>query len=287
VIHHFGEMPVRYVDFARAKGIKVVLAELRGGMGVRPRHVLAAQQAIIRSAQKFLPANVSGRLKLDIYTRVDAAIALTPWEAYLMEHILGCPQERLHIIPNGVEREFFDAPPVPKADWLVCTATIHPRKRVVELAKAAVDAQVRVRIIGEPYSDTDAYYREFLSVVNAHPNYVLYEGGIHDRARLASIYRDARGFVLVSYVETLSLSALEAAATQCPLMLTNLPWARTTFGDQAFYCPNTSNIRVLGADLRCFYDSAPSRTTSYVPLRWDEVARQLHMVYQRLLSPST
>ena len=41
-------------------------------------------------------------------------------------------------------------------------------------------------------------------------------------------YREARGFVLLSAMESLSLSALEAAACECPLFLSDLPWARSS-----------------------------------------------------------
>ena len=52
----------------------------------------------------------------------------------------------LHVVPNGVEDEFFETTPTPKTDWVICTATIHPRKRVLELAEAAVQARVPVWI---------------------------------------------------------------------------------------------------------------------------------------------
>lgn len=284
LIHHFGEIPTRYLDLARDKGIKVVLGELRGGMGVRPRSVLSMQKAIIRSAQAILPQTILGRLKFDTYRRVDAAIALTPWEAYLMEKVLGCPKHRLFIVPNGVEDEFFDTSPVGKSDWIVCTATIHPRKRVLELALAAVQAKVPVWVIGCPYSEREDYYQRFLSVARAHPEFVRYQGGISDRPSLAAIYREARGFALVSAVETLSLSALEAAASGCPILLTDLPWSRTTFGEHVFYCENTANPDVIAGNLRRFYEAAPSTTPSYVPLRWKEVGEKLKTVYQDVLS---
>src|SRR6185503_2412225 len=102
--------------------------------------------------------------------------------------------------------------------WLVCTAIITERKRVLELAQAALHAQTPIWIIGKPYSETDPYFQEFLALAKTHPEVIRYEGAISDRQRLAQIYREARGFVLLSKWESLSLSALEAAACGCPVL---------------------------------------------------------------------
>lgn len=201
-----------------------------------------------------------------------------------MQKTLGCPKQRLYVVSNGVEDEFFETTPTPKTNWVICTATIHPRKRVLELAEAAVQARVPVWIIGKPYSESESYYQRFLLISKTHPELVRYEGAINDRRTLAAIYRGARGFALVSSVETLSLSALEAAASRCPLMLTDLRWARTTFGAHAFYSKNTAAPPLIARDLRRFYERAPSATHSYVPLRWAQIAEQLKEVYQGVLS---
>ena len=39
-------------------------------------------------------------------------------------------------------------------------------------------------------------------------------------------------------MESLSLSALEAAACGCPVLLSDLPWARTVFGQSALVLPS-------------------------------------------------
>ena len=182
---------------------------------------------------------------------------------------------------------FFQAPVEekvePGADCLVCTAAIHPRKRVLELAEAAIIAQVPVWIIGKPYAESDSYYRRFLEVQKGHPELIRYEGGISDRTRLAQIYRQARGFVLLSTMESLSLSALEAAASKRPLLLTDLPWARTVFGDDAAYATGSMHPESLAPILRRFFENAPSMKSSFKPLNWDEVAERFQALYTKML----
>src|SRR6185312_16771329 len=133
---------------------------------------------------------------------------------------------------------------------------ITERKRVLELAQAAALAKTPVWILGKPYAESDPYARRFLAFARQNPQTVRYEGAISDRTQLARIYREARGFVLLSTMETLSLSSSEAAACECPLLLSDLPWARTTYKEHALYCPITSISRTA-ACLRQFYDLAP------------------------------
>jgi glycosyltransferase involved in cell wall biosynthesis len=200
-----------------------------------------------------------------------------------MSYMFGAPKEKVHVVANGVEEVFLHSQPASRGQWLISTATITERKRVLELAEAAVAAKTPLWIIGKPYVDSDPYAQRFLAVARQNPQIIRYEGAISDRAQLARIYREARGFVLLSTMESLSLSALEAAACECPLLLSDLPWARTTFKEDASYCAITS-IPQTAACLRNFYDSAPRQKLPPKPPTWIEIAAQLKVVYERVLS---
>ncbi|MGO9586208.1 MAG: glycosyltransferase family 4 protein [Limisphaerales bacterium] len=216
------------------------------------------------------------------YQLADACVALTSWEAHLMRYLFGAPAENVHVVPNGVEDVFSQSPAAQRGKWLVCMATIAVRKRVLELAEAAVQAQIPVWIIGKAYSESDAYAQAFFQLARREPRWIRHQGALDDRAKLAQVYREARGFVLLSAMESLSLSALEAAACECPLLLADLPWARSTFGEHARYCPITSPERTVEY-LRTFYDQAPSLKPPPKPLTWLMVGRQLKELYEQLL----
>jgi hypothetical protein len=111
-----------------------------------------------------------------------------------------------------------------------------------------------------------------------------YEGPIQDREKLARVYREARGFVLLSAMESLSLSALEAAACECPLLLSRLPWATTFFHESACYCSINSPATRTAPFLRQFYDAAPGLKPPPRPPTWLEVGQQLKRLYEMLLS---
>jgi len=283
IIHYFGRPSIPYVTLAQAKGIRIVMAELLTGLGSRSPRVLPFQKAAIGFAQATLPGIATGRFAWDAYRKVDALIAGTSWEAHLMSYIFGAPKSKVHVVLNGVEEVFRQSPATQRGQWLVCTATIAPRKRVLELAQAAVSANTPIWIIGKPYTDSDPYAQQFFALARQHPKIIRYEGSISDRAQLARIYREARGFVLLSTMESLSLSSGEAAACQCPLLLSDLPWARTTYQEHATYCPITSISRTA-ACLRQFYDAAPDLKIPPKPPSWIEIGQQFKGIYGQILN---
>lgn len=284
ILHYFGRLPTHLLRIARAKGIKVVLGELLTGQGSRPAWQLWGQRQTMRLLRALAPARLTQSLRWESHRLADASVALTAWEARLLNYLFDAPTERIHVIPNGVEGVFLESLPAKRGQWLICTAIITERKRVLELARAAVQAQTPLWVIGQAFAESDAYAREFVGLARAHPQSLRFEGPIADRAALARAYRESRGFVLLSACESLSLSALEAAACECPLLLSDLPWATTTFKDRATYCPVSGSTRLTARVLRQFYEAAPGLPVPPRPLSWLEVAKQLKALYATLLA---
>jgi glycosyltransferase involved in cell wall biosynthesis len=263
------------------------MSELLTGLGSRSPSGIAVQRFITRLIRKCGPPAYWAKMGWDAYAKADRIIALTDWEAELMRCVFDAPANRVKVVPNGVAEEFLadSGSTVARGKYLVCAATITERKRIVETALAALEAGTPLWIIGRPYAETDPYAQRFFTLAKEHSDLIRYEGPIQDRHLLAQAYRQARGFVLLSTQESLSLSALEAAACECPLLLSDLPWARTVFKDGAAYCPNASASHTAKV-LRRFYDAAPGLKLPAKPSSWMEVARQLEEIYKGLLSSS-
>lgn len=284
IIHFFGTVHADYLRFAKGKGIKTVISELHTSLGSRPDRKHRLQSAVIQITRTMAP-QFAMRMNWDRFAEADAVVALTPYEADLMCNVFHAPRSRMHVIPNGVDKVFLEPSSVAREDWLLCTAVIHPRKRVVELAKAAVIAKTPLRVYGRPYSENDAYFHVFCEVVASSGGLVRWEGSLSDRSVLADIYRRARGFVLPSTMESLSLSALEAAAALCPLLLTDLPWATSTFASYASYVKNSSDPAVIAQAVAQFY-SEPKPPTGYNVHSWQAIAHKLRTLYSNLLASS-
>lgn len=284
IIHFTGRPRAEYVTFAQKQGRKVVIAELLTGVGSRSPGKLLVQKLMIKISRRVLPASFTVKLAWDVYGLADACVVNTDWEAHLLHYLFDAPASQVHVVPNGVEEVFFNSKKTERGKWLVCTATITERKRVLELAEAAFRAETPLWVIGKPYADSDPYARKFFALADRHPQILRYEGAISDRAQLAQIYREARGFVLLSTRETRSLSAEEAAACECPLLLADLPWAHSTFGKGVRFCPVTESVERTAAVLREFHNAAPSLNPPPKPASWNDVARQLKAIYEGALA---
>ena len=282
LIHFFGPPSMARPDLIQQKGIKVVVTHLLGGLGARPAWKRFLQKMVVRAALQTLPHGPLTMLGWSGWRTANAYIAVTPWEAKLMELVFAAPRERVHAVPNGVTDFFFREPARERGIWLVTTASVLPVKRVLETAKAAVVAKTPYWVVGRPFSEADAYYREFVALCRQYPRTLRYDGLPRTQVELAGIYREARGFVLLSRWESQSLSALEAAACECPLLLSDLPWARTTFGQQASYCPIGSTNRTA-KQLRAFHEQASRLPLPPKPLTWSEVALALKRIYEHVL----
>jgi glycosyltransferase involved in cell wall biosynthesis len=283
IIHYFGRMPADQIHFAHQKGFRVIIADLLTSQGSQTAAQRAARRVFRWGMENLAPRNLAAVFQWEPYQLADGFTVLTAWEKYLMEYKFGANPRKIHVVPNGVEEVFFAAPKSERGTWLVCTATITERKRVLELAQAAIAAQTPIWIIGRAYADSDPYAQAFFALAKQHSQFVRFEGAIHDRAKLAAIYRAARGFVLLSTMESLSLSALEAAACECPLLLSDLPWAHSSFATGVEFCPATHSVVKTAAVLKRFYEAAPRLPIPPQPATWLDVAHQFESVYQKVL----
>ena len=198
-----------------------------------------------------------------------------------MKMLFRADPSRLHVVTVGIDEVFF-SPNTEKEPYLVSTATIHPRKRNLETAEAAVKAGVSMVFTGKPYAESDEYFIRFRELVSANGGLLKYFGFLPSRQDLAAVYQRARGFVLLSTMESLSASALEAAAAGCPLLLSDLPWARDTFGNKASYC-SSRHCEGMARELRNFFDNAPLLPRPPLPPTWMAVGEQIAQIYKRIL----
>lgn len=284
LIHFFGRPHPAYIRMASKKNLPVIFSDLLGGLGSRSAPLRWIQKWLIRGARCALPQEFTIRMGWESYQLASRVIALTAWEKRLMEEQFSAPNRKVVVIPNGVEEVFFG----PHSDGLrdphlITTMTITERKRSVELVDAVRLAQIKIRIFGAPYHPDDPYHKKFLSAVKRAGPLVDYAGGVTDREKIANEYRRASGFVLLSSMESQSLSALEAAACGCPLLLSDLPWAKASFGAEASYAPVASAVRTAPY-LQEFFHHISSAPRVRQVLGWNEVAGRLAEVYREAMT---
>ncbi len=276
IIHFFGRPSHAYVEFAQAKGMKVIMEELLTGLGSRGAAARRLQSSVIRLLRRSF---FFDRMGWRAYQLADAAVANTEWEKELMCTVFGAPPERVWVVPNGVEEVFRQGTSGLRTRALAGLHGDHRAPQADRGAGAGRRPGEDALVGGRRTVFRGRSLREGLPAGGgrAPRGIIRYEGGIADRARLAAIYGEARGFVLLSTMETRSLASEEAAACHCPLLLSDLPWARSTFGAHATYCPIADEVATASA-LRAFYDAAPQLPSPPEPASWKDVAMQFTTV---------
>ena len=285
ILHYMNRPPLFNVRAAQAKGFRVMMTESLDQTASRSRRQLFGQRCVTNLARTLLPSGLTYRLGWDVYQELDAMVYVVEHEWETAKYLFRANPARGHIIPHGMEPDALAdlARPQAQEDYLVCAATIHPRKNSVLLAQAARLAGAPVVFLGKPYAPDDAYFLEFQKHVDN--KMVRYPGFVSTEEKHRYL-RGARGFVLLSQFESGSISVYEAAAAGLPLFLSDLPWANKVYRQAR----HTSFVRLTSAGriapaLRAFHAQARRQPEKTFPLlTWRQVAERYVEIYRKLLA---
>ena len=285
IIHFMNRPALLNVQAAKQKGFKLIMTENLDQTASRTRRQLFFQRCVTSLARASLPKGMLARLGWDVYQELDAMVYVVEHEATVASYLFGADSTRLHIIPHGADEEALDqlARPQTEEDYLICTATIHPRKNQTLLAEAARLAGVPVVFLGKPYAEDDPYFLKFKSLVDG--KLIRYPGFVSTEEKFRYL-RGARGFALLSEFESGSIAVYEASAAGLPLFLSDLPWANKVYHK----CPGISftylsDVNQASRRLATFYKTAHrQKNTTFPLLTWNQVAAKYVEIYQSLLA---
>ena len=175
---------------------------------LRPRAPLVVtvhDLAVLRHPETF-PAwhRTSGRLALRAAVRVaDAVVAVSAFTRDELVELLSVPEERIRVVPNGVDAVFGPAGPAAEGDYVLAVGTREPRKNLPAAVEAARLAGVELRVAGA---------EGWGGVTTA--GWV----GEPDDAELAALMRGARCLVYPSLYEGFGVPIVEAMACGTPVV---------------------------------------------------------------------
>lgn len=282
VLFQFCRTSNTLLDYAKAKGMKVVVEQVLTGLVSRAPWKRRLQKHLF-AAMKLGPSMLTEPFGWRGFQTADLHFVPSVHDGRVVQELFDVPASKIVLLPYGVDDAFLHVvPPTRREDHLICTATITERKRVVALAEAALLAKVPLRIVGKPYSADDPYFLEFQSVLQRSQGLITHISHVDSREKLAELLAAARGFVLLSTMETVSQSAIEAAACKCPLLLPDLEWARGAFGEHASYAPNSGIPGVLAPALSGFYRESATMIQKFPSEGWYDSRKHLKDVLQSL-----
>jgi glycosyltransferase involved in cell wall biosynthesis len=233
--------------------------------------------------------------------RADGIICVSQATADELQSYLAADlSERLHVIHEGVASAFADPdPPDPgivrkdlvplEAPFLLAAGASSPRKnlaRVVQAFDRVADAFPHHLVIvgGKGWMD-DVDVR---GIATARHRDRIHALGYVSDSQLAAIYRGAEAFVHVSLYEGFGLPVLEAMASGCPVIASDIPQHREVAADAALFVEPTDVEAIAGALEILTSDNQRIRDLQQLGLRraaeftWARCAARTISVYQRV-----
>ena len=134
-------------------------------------------------------------------------VAVSDFTRRELVELLHVPDEKIRVVPNGVEPEFTDEGPAAEGDYVLAVGTLEPRKNLQRLVEAARRSDVELRVVGA----------RGWGGVEVGGNSVRWLGEVGD-AELARLYRGALCVAYPSLYEGFGIPVLEAMACGVPVV---------------------------------------------------------------------
>ena len=252
------------------------------------RAVIGVNQAL-RSAARGLWTDY--KFVRDICFWSKSVLPNTFRECRLVEKGLGVPNEKIMMVPNGVEERFYRADPAlfnrtyGLENFILNVGHIGPeRKNVLKLIQALKRINNPSVIIGR--IEDNAYGRSCILEAKKNPRLLILDSLPYDSELLASAYAASDVFALPSQFETPGIAALEAALAGAKIVITKYGGTEEYFGSLAEYVEPTSVELIHHGILAALNREKNSALREHMrqEFLWERVAEKTLHVYERVLS---
>lgn len=222
----------------------------------------------------------------------DRVVVNSSLEAQALSEVYAVELDRFRVVYNGVEQKFFQpasgaafrvAAQLADKRYLLNVANVESRKNQLRFLEALQDhPELTLVVVGHA---RDAAYLEECRRVGGEQ--FLYAGPLdYSSDLLLSAIAGADAFVMPSTLETPSIAALEAAASGCRLMVTQVGSTTEYFGQHAVYIDPDSRAS-MSQGISQVLQSAPGCLRDHIQqhFTWQHVISELEQVYNELLHP--
>ena len=201
-----------------------------------PTVVTVHDLAILRAPEAFPRWHrLYGRAGLERVLRsAEAIVAVSEFTRGEVLALVDVPEERVRVVPNGVDALFTPDGPHAEGDYVLAVATLEPRKNLARAVDAAREAGVELRVVGaRGWGGVDV---------------AGWVGEVPD-TELAALYRGARCVVYPSLYEGFGLPVLEAMACGTPVVTSRATAMEEVAGDAAILV-DPLDVSAIAAGIR-------------------------------------
>ncbi|WP_219921476.1 glycosyltransferase family 1 protein [Rufibacter sp. XAAS-G3-1] len=243
--------------------------------------------------------------------RSDKVVTVSAFSKKEIKTYTKCPEQKLHVIHNGVNPALFSAyfpenapetlrshlPELPKK-FILYVGNVKPHKNLITLLKAyaqlplALKAQYGIVIVGkqEGFITPDQEVFQFLQQEPSLQNRVHFTGLVPDEL-LPFLYKCASLFVFPSFYEGFGLPPLEAMACGCPVLVSSAASIPEVCGDAALYF-NPLDVNELAQQMEKVLNDETLRQALIKKgvrrsslFSWQESGNRHLALFQELLAP--
>ena len=189
-----------------------------------------------------------------------------------------------YIVPNGINPVFGEEgfeyihPNRPEEDYVLCVGRLDQRKNQVALARACMELDVPLLLVGEPADDITV--RGCQAIADEWDG--LWWEGPAEHTRLASAYRGAKVLACPSTLEMWPNVVAEGGLAGCNLVVSEGSMTFTDF-DGVYTCDQTIDS-IKRAVRKAYSDDKVSLKKQFEGFTWENTAKQLKEIYQEVLS---
>lgn len=242
-----------------------------------------------RSHQPFFwPATLRYRaLQREVAAGVDAILPNSHAELGILRDELGVELPSALIVPP-----LFDKPAAPSRRChprrdLLCAGRIEPRKNqlaVIRAFKALERTENRLVIFGSLNQSHSSFVRAFQRELV--PGWVEYRGQV-SLDELYPAYAGAKAVILASYFETCGFAVMEAMACGANACVSDTPYTRAFYGDEAIYCNPFSSTSISDAIRQVLAKPETDYSALLSRFSREHIADAMRPVRQRLTRGTT
>lgn len=213
------------VYFAFKSGKKIVITSLFQNF-----------DPLIKKIRHFVSSRIGiARCMIRIAEMAHSIVVVNDIEADIANRYFNIPYSKISYIPNIVNSKYFNyRPPLTHnfrgvSKYVLCTGSICERKNQLNLANACKQINLNLVLIGKVLLGEEEYGNQVKSVLSNMPGSILIDGLEENTDELINAYSNCSIFALPSYFEQGPISAYEALATGCKLLIADRKYAYQEF----------------------------------------------------------